>query len=214
MGNGEELTTAALAKKMLQLQKRGAHNINFVTPTHFMPQILAALWLAISQGFNLPLVWNTSGYERVDALALLDGVVDIFLPDMKYADDDIAMELSGANGYRASNRAAIAEMFRQVGHLVTDENDIAVKGLIIRHLVLPVNKSGSSDTIHWIADNIGIDTHIALMSQYFPAGRAATLANIDRAVNHEEYDKALTALEECRMDNGWVQELDEEREKI
>ncbi|NVO00303.1 MAG: radical SAM protein [Geobacteraceae bacterium] len=214
MGNGQELTTAALAKKMLQLQKRGAHNINFVTPTHFMPQILAALWLAIPQGFNLPLVWNTSGFEQVDAIKLLDGVVDIYLPDMKYADDEIARELSGAQGYRAANRAAIAEMLRQVGHLQVDENSIATKGVIIRHLVLPNGKSGSSDTIHWIAENIGMETHIALMSQYFPAGRGAHTAGIDRPLQHNEYDEAVAALEEAGLDNGWVQELDEERSAI
>lgn len=214
MGNGQELTTAALAKKMLQLQKRGAHNINFVTPTHFMPQILAALWLAIPQGFGLPLVWNTSGFERVDAIKLLDGVVDIYLPDMKYADDKIAMELSGAKGYRAANRATIAEMLRQVGHLQIDKNGIATKGLIIRHLVLPNGKAGSSDTIHWIAENIGKETHIALMSQYFPAGRAAHAAGIDRPLQHDEYDEAVAALEDAGLDNGWVQELDEERQGV
>lgn len=214
LGNGEELTTAALAQKMLQLQRRGAHNINFVTPTHFMPQILAALWLAIPQGFRLPLVWNTSGFERVDALTLLDGVVAIYLPDMKYADDTVARQLSGARGYREANRAAVREMFRQVGHLETDDHGIAVKGLIIRHLVLPEGKAGSSETIYWLADNIGTETHIALMSQYFPAGGASTMAGIDRPVNQAEYDAAVAALEAAGHDNGWVQELDEERQSV
>lgn len=214
LGNGEELATAALAQKMLQLQRRGAHNINFVTPTHFMPQILAALWLAIPQGFRLPLVWNTSGFERFDTLELLDGVVAIYLPDMKYVADTVARQLSGAKGYREANRVAVREMLRQVGQLELDANGIAVKGLIIRHLVLPEGKAGSSETIHWIADNIGIDTHIALMSQYFPAGKGATMAGIDRPVNQKEYDEAVAALEACRMDNGWVQELDEERESV
>ena len=214
LGNGEEMSTLGLAEKMLQLQRRGAHNINFVTPTHFMPQILAALWQAIPMGFRLPLVWNTSGFERVDALALLDGVVAIYLPDMKYSDDDIARQLSNARGYREANRGAVREMFRQVGQLVTDDNGIAVKGLIIRHLVLPEGKSGSSETIRWIADNIGTETHIALMSQYFPAGRAATLAGVDRPVNSAEYDAAVEALEAAGLDNGWVQELDEERQSV
>lgn len=211
MGNGEELTTAALAKKMLQLQKRGAHNINFVTPTHFTPQVLAALWLAVPQGFTLPLVWNTSGYERVDTVELLDGIVAVYLPDMKYADDGTALQLSGAPYYSTVNRAVVAEMFRQAGHLKTDENGIAVRGLIIRHLVLPEGKAGSSETIRWIAENIGMDTHIALMSQYFPANRAQYIPEIDRAVNHDEYDESIRALEESGLENGWVQELDEER---
>jgi putative pyruvate formate lyase activating enzyme len=214
MGNGEELSTFALAGKMLQLQRRGAHNINFVTPTHFLPQILASLWLAIPQGFSLPLVWNTSGYERLDALALLDGVVAIFLPDMKYADDDIARELSGAPGYSGVNRAAVTEMLRQVGHLRTDADGIAVSGLIIRHLVLPEGKGGSETILPWIAENLGRETHLALMSQYFPAGRANCIPGIDRTVNHEEYDAALAALEAAGLENGWVQELDEERGAI
>jgi putative pyruvate formate lyase activating enzyme len=211
LGNGEELTTAALAQKMLQLQRRGAHNINFVTPTHFMPQILAALWLAIPQGFSLPLVWNTSGYERVDALELLEGVVAIYLPDMKYADDSVARQLSNAGDYSEANREAVREMFRQAGQLESDDNGIAVKGLIIRHLVLPEGKSGSSVTIKWIADNLGTETHIALMSQYFPAGRSAAMTGIDRPVNQDEYDAAVEALAAAGLDNGWVQDLDEER---
>lgn len=211
LGNGDELTTAALAQKMLQLQKRGAHNINFVTPTHFLPQILSALWLAIPMGLRLPLVWNTSGYERIDALALLDGVVAVYLPDMKYSDNTVARQLSNAMGYREINRDAVREMFRQVGQLEIDGNGIAVKGVIIRHLVLPERKAGSSETIHWIADNIGIETHVALMSQYFPAGKAATMAGINRPVNQAEYDVAVETLQAAGLDNGWVQELDEER---
>jgi putative pyruvate formate lyase activating enzyme len=214
LGNGEELSTAGLAQKMLQLQRRGAHNINFVTPTHFLPQILAALWLAIPQGFRLPLVWNTSGYEKVDALQLLDGVVAIFLPDMKYADEKIARELSAAPGYPELNRAAVIEMLRQTGQLQVDGNGIAVQGLIIRHLVLPEGKAGSGEILPWIAAKLGIETHVALMSQYFPAGKAACIPGIDRPVNHDEYEAACTALEGAGLENGWVQELDEERGAI
>lgn len=214
MGNGEEMTTAALAGKMLQLQRRGAHNINFVTPTHFLPQILAALWLAIPQGFCLPLVWNSSGYEKVDALRLLDGVVAIYLPDMKYADDAVARELSAAPRYPEVDRAAVTEMLRQVGHLRVDDNGIAISGLIIRHLVLPGAKDGSGEILPWIAEHLGAETNVALMSQYFPAGKAATIPGIDRPVNHEEYDAAVEVLEAAGLENGWVQELDEERGAI
>jgi len=211
LGNGEEVTTSGLAGKMMQLQRRGAHNINFVTPSHFLPQVLAALWLAIPMGFSLPLVWNSSGYEKVDALQLLDGIVAVYLPDMKYSDDRIAFELSGAREYGRINRAAVTEMLRQVGHLQLDDSGIAVSGLIIRHLVLPEGKAGSSDILPWIAENFGIETHVALMSQYFPAGKAATMPGIDRPVNHGEYDAACEALEDAGLENGWVQELDEER---
>jgi putative pyruvate formate lyase activating enzyme len=159
LGNGQDLSTRALADKMLSLQRQRVHNINFVTPTHFLSQLLAALWLAIPFGFRLPLVWNSSGYEKVDALRLLDGVVDIYLPDMKYADDDIAEELSGAPGYCTANRLAVSEMLRQVGHLRMDDG-LAIQGLIIRHLVLPDNLAGTDDTLQWIAQHLGRETHI------------------------------------------------------
>ena len=210
-GNGEELTTSGLAARMLKLQKQRVHNINFVTPSHYLPQILAALWLAIPQGFILPIAWNSSGYEKVDCLQLLEGVVSVYLPDMKYSDDVSALEISSAPGYCRINRVAVIEMLRQVGHLQVDENDVAVKGLIIRHLVLPEERAGSFETLHWIADNLGKETHVALMSQYFPAHRASGMAGMSRPVNHEEYDAAVAALAEAGLENGWVQDLDEER---
>jgi len=209
--NGETVSTAELAMRMLNLQKRGAHNINLVTPTHWLPQILAALWLAIPQGFNLPIVWNTSGYETLDALQLLDGVVSVYLPDMKYSDDAQAVELSGAPGYREINRCAVKEMLRQVGHLQVDENGIATQGLIIRHLVLPRGRAGSVETLPWIAEHLGQETHIALMSQYFPAWQAVSREGINRGLTHDEYDVAVEALEDAGLENGWVQELDQER---
>jgi putative pyruvate formate lyase activating enzyme len=209
--NGDTVNTKELSGKMLALQKRGAHNLNLVTPTHWLPQILAALWLAIPQGFRLPVVWNSSGYEAVDALHLLDGIVSIYLPDMKYFDSTQAQKLSAAPGYREFNRQAVQEMLRQVGHLQLDENGIALQGLIIRHLVLPQGRGGSAETLSWIAENLGRETHIALMSQYFPAYRANTMEGINRGLFHDEYDVAVKALEEAGLENGWVQELDEER---
>ncbi len=213
-GSGETMPTRVLARRMLQLQKRGAHNLNLVTPSHWLPQILAALWLAIPQGFNLPIVWNSSGYETVDALRLLDGIVNIYLPDMKYSDDLQAEELSGASGYREINRQAVQEMLRQVGHLQMDDSGIARQGLIVRHLVLPLSRAGSAETLPWIAENLGQDTHIALMSQYFPADRANNMEGINRGIFHDEYDAAVEALEEAGLENGWVQELDEERGSV
>jgi len=214
LGNGEEVTTLELAGRMLKLQRQGVHNINFVTPTHFLPQILAALWLAIPQGFALPLVWNSSGYEKVDALALLDGIIAVYLPDMKYSADNEAAALSGAPGYREINRGAVKEMLRQVGHLQVDALGIATVGLIVRHLVLPEGRAGSAETLQWIAANLGLDTHAALMSQYFPAGQAAESVGIDRPINQEEYEAAVDALEIAGLENGWVQELDEERQPV
>ncbi|OGU17206.1 MAG: radical SAM protein [Geobacteraceae bacterium GWC2_53_11] len=205
-GNGEELTTSALAARMLKLQRQGVHNINFVTPTHYLPQILAALWLAIPQGFRLPLVWNSSGYEKVDALRLLDGVVSIYLPDMKYSDDAVAQRLSAASVYRDLNRLAVAEMLRQAGHLALDDEGIAVSGMIIRHLVLPGGLSGTSATLEWIAGHLGTETHISLMKQYFPAHRAPDMEDINRKITDEEYDDAAELLETFGLENGWVQD--------
>ncbi len=211
---GETITTSELARRMLQLQKRGAHNLNLVTPTHWLPQFLAALWLAIPLGFKLPVVWNSSGYETVEALRLLDGLVSIYLPDMKYSDDRQAMELSGAPGYTRMNREAVLEMLRQVGHLQTDDNGIATQGLIIRHLVLPQGRAGSTATLAWIAEQLGTATHLALMSQYFPAWKALTTAGGDRGLTHQEYDAVVEAFEEAGLENGWVQELDQERGRV
>jgi putative pyruvate formate lyase activating enzyme len=204
--NGTDLSTGELADKMLGLQLKGAHNINFVTPSHFTPQILAALYLAIRKGFRLPIVWNTSGYERLDTLTLLDGVVSIYLPDMKYASEQQARQLSQAPGYPEINRLAVAEMLRQVGHLECDADGIGTGGMIIRHLVLPQGRAGSAETLAWIAGELGTETHIALMSQYFPAHLAGETPGIERRVSAEEYGAAVEALEDCDLENGWVQE--------
>lgn len=212
--NGETISTVALAEKMLSLQQRGAHNINLVTPTHWLPQFLAALWLAVPMGLSIPIVWNSSGYETLAALQLLDGVVSIYLPDMKYSDDAQAVELSAAPGYVGINRAAVKEMLRQVGHLQVDDDGIAVQGLVIRHLVLPEGRAGSDETLAWIADVLGSDTHVALMSQYFPAWRAVGHEGIGRPLNHEEYDAAVDALEAACLEQGWVQDLDRERSSV
>jgi len=206
LGNGEDLTTAGLAEKMLRLQRQGVHNLNLVTPSHYLPQLLAALWLAVPKGFRLPIVWNSSGYEKVDALTLLDGVVAVYLPDMKYAADEPALKFSSAPGYREINRAAVTEMHRQVGHLQLDEAGVAVRGLIIRHLVLPEGGAGSRETLSWIADHLGTGTHISLMRQYFPAHEAPATPGIQRKITDAEYAEAVAALEEAGLENGWVQE--------
>lgn len=206
LGNGTDITTAELAGRMLKLQAQDVHNINFVTPGHFLPQVLAALYLAIPQGFSLPIVWNSSGYEKVDALELLDGVVDIYLPDMKYAGEEEAVRFSSAPGYRDINRAAVTEMFRQVGHFRADDGGVAVRGLIVRHLVLPEGGAGTRDTLAWIAENLGRETHISLMKQYFPAHRAPDTPGLHRKLTDEEYEEAVAALEEFGLENGWVQE--------
>jgi len=205
-GNGEDMSIRELAARMLKLQRQRVHNLNLVTPSHFLPQFLAALYVAIKEGFRLPIVWNSNGYERVDALELLDGVVDIYLPDMKYVAEEPAMNFSSAPGYREINRTAVREMLRQVGHLQLDEEGIGVRGLIIRHLVLPEGHAGSRETLRWISENLGRETHISLMKQFFPAHEAERVPGIHRKITDEEYEAAVEALEEAELENGWVQE--------
>ena len=207
LGNGAERTPGELACQMLWLQEQGCHNLNLVTPTHFMPQILKALGIARDRGFNLPIVYNTSGYEAVESLRLLDGIVDIYLPDMRYSDDKAALKYSIAPHYPEINRAAVKEMYRQVGNLVCDENGIAKRGIIIRHLVLPNGLSGTESIMKFLAEEISRDVYISLMSQYFPAYKANEHKELSRRTTAAEYNDACRIMEKYGLENGWVQEL-------
>ncbi len=210
---GDPVAIERLADMMLELQRKGAHNINFVTPTHFMPQILAALPRAIRGGFRLPLVYNTSGYERASMLRLLEGIIDIWLPDAKYADDATARQLSGFRGYVQANREALREIYRQVGDtLVLDEHGIAIRGLIVRHMVLPGNLAGTSEVLRWIADQLSPCVHVSLMDQYFPAHRALGDPLLGRKITSAEYEAALEAFEVAGLERGWYQTASEEAE--
>jgi len=208
MGNGVEKNPAELACQMLWLQEQGCHNLNLVTPTHFMPQILKSWGIARERGFTLPLVYNTSGYDSVEALRLLDGIVDIYLPDMRYSDNRAAMLYSIAPHYVEVNRAAVREMFRQVGNLEIDEQGIAKRGIIIRHLVLPGGLSGTEGVMKFLAEEISKDVYISLMSQYFPAYKAAEFKELSRKTTAGEYDEACRIREQYGLENGWVQEQD------
>ena len=208
LGNGAERTPGELACQMVWLQEQGCHNLNLVTPTHFMPQILKALAIARERGFELPIVYNTSGYEPVEALRLLDNIVDIYLPDMRYSDNAAALKYSGAPHYPEINRAAIREMFRQVGNLVLDQNGVAKRGLIIRHLVLPGGLSGTEGVMKFLAEEISKDVHISLMSQYFPAYKANENRDINRRISEKEYDEAYDIKMKYGLQNGWVQEIE------
>lgn len=205
-GYGNVVEIEQLAGMMLKLQRRGAHNINFVTPTHFMPQILAALPHAIRGGLGIPLVYNTSGYERVAALRLLEGIIDLWLPDAKYADDSTALRLSGFRDYVEHNRAALREIYRQVGdELVLDSTGIAVRGLIIRHMVLPEGLAGTAEVLHWITSDLSPRVHVSLMDQYFPAHRAIGDPCLDRKITTDEYLAALRAFDSAGLERGWKQ---------
>ncbi|HEB31451.1 MAG TPA: radical SAM protein [Spirochaetes bacterium] len=202
--NGNEVSVKELSDCMISLQERGAHNINFVSPTHFVPQLVEALMLAVIKGLKIPIVYNSGGYDNVEVLKCLDGIVDIYLPDMKYSDDARALEYSNAPGYVEINRAAVKEMYRQVGELKTDREGVAVRGLIIRHLVLPGNISNTEKVLESIA-RISTSIHVSLMSQYFPAHRAVSMNNLKRKLNRDEYLEASNILADLGLVNGWTQ---------
>jgi putative pyruvate formate lyase activating enzyme len=208
LGAGNLVSDERLAAMMLELQARGCHNINCVTPTHYVPQILAALEIAARGGLRIPLLYNTSGYEAVETVRLLEDVVDIWLPDAKYADDGVARRLSGFADYVSHNRAALQEMYRQVGSdLPLDADDMARRGMIIRHLVLPNGLSQTPEVLRWIADNLSRDVYVSLMAQYFPAHQAPGHAELGRRLTPEEYEAGLLAFEAAGLENGWQQEL-------
>ena len=206
LGNGNKVTLQDLANIMLTLQKRKCHNINLVTPTHFVPQILKSLKLAIKMGLHIPIVYNTSGYDSVNTLKLLDGVVDIYLPDARYANNEIARKYSSAPGYFEIMKKALKEMHRQVGELALDKTGVARSGLIVRHLVLPDGLSGTRKIMRFIAREISPHTYISLMAQYFPAYQAGQFPSLSRRINREEYREALQAFKEEGLGNGWFQQ--------
>ncbi len=207
LGVGRDVTESELASMMLELERRGCHNINLVTATHFVPQVLGALQMAVPQGFRLPLLYNTSGYDTVETLQLLEDVVDIYLPDAKYADDAVAREMSGYRDYVRHNRTALQEMFRQVGgRLIFDSAGLAVRGMIVRHLVLPGGLAGSREVAAWLAENLSTELYISIMSQYFPAHRAVGHPLLGRKVTSEEYEDAIAGFIEAGLETGWQQE--------
>ncbi len=176
---------------MLSLQTRGCHNINLVSPTHVIPYILDALELAVSMGLNLPLVYNSGGYDSVETLELLDGIVDIYMPDMKYSDEKIAEQLSGIKDYPRINKAAIKEMHRQVGDLHIDEQGVAQRGLLVRHLVLPNRLAGTKEIVNFLAQEVSTNTYLNIMTQYHPCHKAFDIPQLSRPVNKEEFYEAI-----------------------
>ena len=205
-GNGDTLTPAELAARMLALQRRGAHNINWVTPTPHLARAVEALVLARGGGLAIPLVYNCSGYESLQVLRLLDGVVDIYLPDAKYAAHEPAARFSHAPDYPEINRAALREMHRQVGTLQLDAQGIATRGLLVRHLILPNGLAGTRAVLHMLREECGPDVAISMMRQYFPAHRAPQHAELDRGITWDEYEAALQAFDECGFSTAFIQE--------
>jgi len=198
-GEGSEVSFDRLGRMMLELQRMGCHNINFVTPTHYMPQILGALPAAIKDGLRVPLVYNSSGYDSVETLALLDGVFDIYMPDFKFASSAPAEEFCNAPDYPETARRAIKEMHRQVGDLVLDERGIAMRGLLVRHLVLPEGLAGTPEVVRFLAAEISPNTYINIMDQYHPCGDIPPRSPLGRRIRSEEFEDAVAAAKEAGL---------------
>jgi putative pyruvate formate lyase activating enzyme len=198
---------------MLELQAKGCHSVGFVSPTHFVPQIVKALVLAADAGFDLPLIYNTNAYDSVEVLRLLDGIIDIYLPDLKYSTDEAGWLYSKVPRYVEVSRAAVQEMHRQVGsNLIVDEDGLVRRGLIIRHLILPNGLAGSEETLTWIRDNLGNDVTLSIMAQYYPTHKATYTELLSRKLYVGEYDHVLRILEKLGMENGWEQEWEQASE--
>ena len=212
-GKGEEISIQALAEKMICLQEEGANNINLVTGFMYIPQIIESLKIAKNNGLAIPIVYNTSGYESVKSLELLEGFVDIYLPDFKYYYDDLGSSLSRVNNYCKTALSAIKEMLRQQPKNVYDENGILRKGVIIRHLVLPNHIQNSKQILKLIKNNFGKDVYISIMAQYFPCYKALETKDINRKLTEDEFEDIEKFVYKLGLENGYIQYLEDNEEK-
>lgn len=207
-----EISHERLAEIMLELQEQGCHNIGFVSPTHFAPQMARAILIAAEKGLRLPIVYNTNAYDSVEVLSLLDGIVDVYLPDLKYAENDAGFEFSKVRNYTDFARNAIKEMFRQTGaELVYDENGLLKRGLVIRLLVLPNDIAGIEENLRWIRDELSPKVAISLMAQYYATNKAATddrYILLSRRISEREWSKTVELLDELGMEEGFMQEYE------
>jgi putative pyruvate formate lyase activating enzyme len=203
LGRGEKASLSQLANYMIRLQDMGCHNINFVTPTHYVPQIVASLPEAIELGLRIPLVYNCSGYESLTVTKLLDGIIDIYMPDAKYAGEEPAKKFSNAPDYPDVLKEVLKEMHRQVGDLQMDENGIAQRGLLIRHLVMPGNLGGTEDLMQFIAKEISQDSYVNVMQQYRPEYRSRDYPELSRRITYEEYLEAVKVARRFGLHRGF-----------
>lgn len=212
-GLGKEISIEELADIFIEQQNKKVENINLVTPTMYIYHIIEAIKIARKKGLNIPIVYNTNGYENVETIKKLNGYIDIYLPDLKYYDNDLAFKYSGVKNYFENATEAIKEMYNQVGAPVLDENGIMKKGVIIRHLVLPNNLQNSKDVLKWINDNIDNKVFVSVMAQYFPTHRAKDFPELNRKLTKEEYEEIENFLYSLNLDNGYIQELGENEEE-
>jgi putative pyruvate formate lyase activating enzyme len=204
----KEMDYHALAESMLYLQNElGCHNINFVSPSHFVPQLIRAVLEAVPMGLRVPLVYNTNGYDSIASLKELEGVISIYLPDLRYASDYWAKKLSHTQDYVVRAHQAIKEMYRQVGDVVLDDSGLARQGLIVRHLILPNGLAGTDESLGWLARELSPTVTVSIMSQYLPAHRATRIPLLSRNISIAEYETVVSLLSDLGMENGWVQEM-------
>lgn len=213
LGKGKEITIHELAEIFLDQQRNNVHNINLVTPTMYALQIIEAIKIAKKQGLNIPIIYNTNGYENIETIKLLNGLIDVYLPDLKYFSNTIAVKYSNANNYFKIATAAIKEMYNQVGTAKFDEEGIIKKGVIIRHLVLPNHIQNSKNILKWIKENIPEDVYVSVMAQYFPTYKAKEDAYINRKLTKKEYKEIENYLYTLNIENGYIQELGEHEEE-
>ena len=211
-GKGKEISIKELAEIFIKQQEKDVENINLVTPTSYVPQIIEAIKIAREKGLKIPIVYNTNGYEKVETLKMLEGYIDIYLPDLKYSDDILAKRLSKVDNYFEIATSAIKEMYRQTGKFVFDEDGIMQKGMIIRHLVLPNHILNSRRVLKWINDNMN-DVYVSVMAQYFPTYKAKEIEDINRKLTKEEYEEIENYLYRLNLENGYIQELGEHEEE-
>lgn len=212
-GKGKEITIEELADTFIKLQEQGVNNINLVTPTIYAYQIIEAIKLAKSNGLNIPIIYNSNGYETIETLKKLEGYIDVYLPDLKYYDDNIAFKYSGIKNYFDVSSKAIKEMYKQVGKPQLDENGIIQKGLIIRHLVLPNNIENSKKVLKWIKENIDTEVYVSIMAQYFPCHKAKKIEELNRKLTKEEYNEIENFVFKLGIENGYMQDLGEHEEE-
>ncbi len=200
------VSTEELADIFLELEARGVHNINWVSPSHIVPQAVEALFIAAKKGLSIPVVYNSNGYDSLEILKIIDSLIDIYLPDLKYFDDFCAKQLSDVPNYVENAKTAVQEMWRQKGELILDRNGVAIKGVLVRHLVLPERLSQSEEVIKFLSEKISPQISLSLMSQYYPAHKAKLDPKINRPITEEEYEETLKALEKFGITKGFVQE--------